>query len=94
MNTGTVIYSQTYTHQGREFLVWSYLAANEEGSVMLFAHQCYGATVEGLPDRGTAVRQARKHLDALPAEPAEEAPVAEALQALQGQQQQAELALA
>ena len=76
MNTGTVIYSQTYSHRGHEFLVWSYLATNEGGSVMLFACQFDGVTVEGLPDRSEAVRQARRHLDALPSEPAEEGPQA------------------
>jgi hypothetical protein len=92
MNTGTVIYSQTYGHKGHEFLVWSYLEANEGGSAMFFAHQCDGVTVEGLPDREEAVRQARRHIDHLPSEPVEESPVAEAPQASQGPQQ-SELAL-
>jgi hypothetical protein len=94
MTTTNVIYSQTYQYQGRQFLVWSYLDANEEGSVMLFAFQCDGVTVEGLPDRDNAVGQARQHVDKLLAEPVEEAPVVDAPQASQGQQQQAELAFA
>lgn len=96
MDTDTVIYSQEYRHKGREFLVWSYLCANEEGSTMLFAYQCDGVTIEGLPDRDNAVRQARQHIDKLPAEPVEETPVVDApseSQERQGQQQ-TELAFA
>jgi hypothetical protein len=94
MTTTNVIYSQTYQYQGRQFLVWSYLDANEEGSVMLFAFQCDGVTVEGFFNRDNAVAQARKHIDNLSAEHAE--PESEPVDTGQqrGQCQQAELELA
>jgi hypothetical protein len=88
MNTEIVIYSQTYTRKGHEFLVWSYL----EGGGMMFALQCEGLSLKGLDSREEAVRQARKHLDHLPAEPAEHSTLADAPQASQ-EQQQSELAL-
>jgi hypothetical protein len=90
MNTETVIYSQTYSHKGHEYVVWSYT----KGGGMSFACQGEGLSLKGLDSREEAVRQARKHLDHLPAEPAEHSTLAEAPQASQEQQQQSELALA
>src|SRR5436190_838407 len=81
MNTETVIYSQAYTHKGHEYLVWSYIYATKQGSTMLFAYRAEGATVEGLPARDNAVRQARHHIDSLPPDPVEETLAVDAPQA-------------
>jgi hypothetical protein len=67
MNTAITIYSREYTHQGHAFSVWSYLDdPDPKRSTLLFAYRAAGVTRVGLPDRKAALRQARRHLDALP----------------------------
>jgi hypothetical protein len=70
MSTAITIYSREYTHQGHAFSVWSYLDdPDPKRSTLLFAYRAAGVTRVGLPDRKDALRQARRHLDALPDPP-------------------------
>jgi len=89
VNAERVIYSQVYKHKGRQFTAWSYLDGKDaESSGMLFAFSLEGETVEGLPDRAEAIREARQRIDRLPAKPVEETPAPDPPQASQGQQPQ------
>ena len=95
-NAETVtICSQTYTHKGYAFQVWSYLDDPEpQKSTMRFAFRVEGETVQGLSDRKEAVRKARQRIDELPAKSVEEMPAAGPPQANQGHPPpQAQLAL-
>jgi hypothetical protein len=86
MSTAITIYSREYTHQGHAFSVWSYLDdPDPKRSTLLFAYRAAGVTRVGLPDRKAALRQARRHLDALPDPPDEKTAVDEAPMAGQGE---------
>ena len=77
MSPAIIIYSQTYTHKGRAFSVWSYLDdPDPKRSTLRFAFQAEGETVEGLADRADAVRKARERIDQRPPEPGEATPAA------------------
>jgi hypothetical protein len=95
MRAAITIYSQTYTHKGRAFSVWSYLDdPDPKRSTLRFAFQAEGEAVEGLADRAEAIRQARQRIDRRPAEPGEATPGREVPQTIQGHPPpQAELAL-
>ena len=89
-NAETVtIYSQEYTHQGHAFCVWSYLDdPDPQKSTLLFAYRADGVTRVGLSDRKEALRQARRHLDALPVPTDEKTAAEEAPRAVREQHQQ------
>jgi hypothetical protein len=75
MSPAITIYSQTYTHKGRAFQVWSYLDdPDPKGSTMHFALRVEGETVEGLADRAEAIRKARERIDKRPAAPVQASP--------------------
>jgi hypothetical protein len=94
MSPAITIYSQEYNHKGHAFSVWSYLDdPDPERSTMGFAYRAAGVTRAGLPDRQDALRQARRHLDALAAPPDEQTAVAEAPMAGQAQQQHQQQAI-
>jgi hypothetical protein len=77
MSPAITIYSQTYTHKGHAFQVWSYLdGPDPKRSTLHFALRVEGETVEGLADRAEAVRKARKRIDQRPPEPGEATPAA------------------
>ena len=73
-----IIYSQVYKYKGGEFQVWSYLSSSDpQSSSLLFAFQSGGETVEGLPNREDAIRQARERIVELSPEPVETTPAAD-----------------
>jgi hypothetical protein len=87
MSSAITIYSREYAYKGHAFQVWSYLDNPDPNrSTLRFAFQAEGETVESLPDRAEAVRQARQRIDELPAKPVEETPAADPPQAIQAQQ--------
>jgi hypothetical protein len=89
MRAAITIYSQTYTHKGGAFSVWSYLDdPDPKRSTLLFAFSLEGETVAGLPDRAEAVRKARRRLDELPAKSNEKQAVDETPPVIQEEHQQ------
>jgi hypothetical protein len=89
MNAERVIYRQEYAHKGHAFSVLSYLDdPDPKRSTMRFAFRVEGVTVEGLPDRAEAIRQARRRIDELSAKPVEATPAADPPQASQDQNPQ------
>ena len=82
MSPAITIYSQTYTHKGHAFQVWSYLDdPDPKRSTLRFAFRVEGVTVQGLSDREGAIRKACQRIDELPAKPTEETPAADPQQA-------------